>query len=110
MQLMLTARHKRHCGCKKEPNVWSRYRPCKAKLRSVLHTKRKATEKKVRLDSLPKHKQPAQLLPLAKMFADMVKMIAYRAETAMVSLDQATLEQGGGTGTGACIVYLKWRH
>jgi hypothetical protein len=48
--------------------------------------KRKAIKKKVRLDSLPKEPQPTQLLPLTKMFTDTVKMIAYRAETAMVAL------------------------
>lgn len=47
---------------------------------------RKSIKKKVRIDSLPKDKQPTQLLPLTKMFADTVKMIAYRAETAMVAL------------------------
>jgi hypothetical protein len=52
----------------------------------VLCAKRRATDKKVRIDSLPKDKQPTQLLPLTKMFADTVKMIAYRAETAMVAL------------------------
>ena len=52
----------------------------------ALCTKRKATKKKVSLDSLPKEQQPTQLLPLTKMFADTVKMIAYRAETAMVAL------------------------
>jgi hypothetical protein len=52
----------------------------------VLCTKRKTIDKKVRIDSLPKDKQPTQLLPLTKMFADTVKMIAYRAETAMVAL------------------------
>lgn len=52
----------------------------------ALCTTRRATDKKVRIDSLPKDKQPTQLLPLTKMFADTVKMIAYRAETAMVAL------------------------
>lgn len=47
---------------------------------------RKTIKKKVRIDSLPKDQQPTQLLPLTKMFADTVKMIAYRAETAMVAL------------------------
>jgi hypothetical protein len=47
---------------------------------------RKTIKKKVRIDSLPKEQQPTQLLPLTKMFADTVKMIAYRAETAMVAL------------------------
>ena len=51
-----------------------------------LCAKRKQIQKKVRIDSLPKEKQPTQLLPLTKMFADTVKMIAYRAETAMVAL------------------------
>jgi hypothetical protein len=52
----------------------------------TLHVRRKTIKKKVRLDSLPKEQQPTQLLPLTKMFADTVKMIAYRAETAMVAL------------------------
>jgi hypothetical protein len=52
----------------------------------ALYAKRRATDKKVRIDSLPKDKQPTELLPLTKMFADTVKMIAYRAETAMVAL------------------------
>jgi hypothetical protein len=47
---------------------------------------RKTIKKKVRIDSLPKEQQPTQLLPLTKLFADTVKMIAYRAETAMVAL------------------------
>ena len=47
---------------------------------------RKTIQKKVRIDSLPKEQQPTQLLPLTKMFADTVKMIAYRAETAIVAL------------------------
>jgi hypothetical protein len=47
---------------------------------------RKTIKKKVRIDSLPKEQQPTQLLPLTKMFADTVKMIAYRAETAMMAL------------------------
>ena len=52
----------------------------------ALCAKRKTIKKKVRIDSLPKEQQPTQLLPLTKMFADTVKMIAYRAETAMVAL------------------------
>jgi len=47
---------------------------------------RKTIKKKVRIDSLPKEQQPMQLLPLTKMFADTVKMIAYRAETATLAL------------------------
>ena len=48
--------------------------------------KRKQTAKKVRIDSLPEEQRPTALLPLSKMLADTVKMIAYRAETAMVGL------------------------
>ncbi|MEK6654554.1 MAG: putative transposase, partial [Thermodesulfobacteriota bacterium] len=40
--------------------------------------------RKVTLDSLPEEQRPTQLLPLNKQLADTVKMIAYRAETAMV--------------------------
>jgi len=51
-----------------------------------LRIKRKLTPKKVRLDSLPQDQRPTALLPLSKMLSDTVKMIAYRAETAMVAL------------------------
>ncbi len=44
------------------------------------------TARKVPIDELPEDQRPRQLRPLAKMFTDTVKMIAYRAETAMVQL------------------------
>ena len=47
---------------------------------------RRNTPKKVTLDSLPKDQRPRQLAPLGKMLTDTVKMIAYRAETALVGL------------------------
>jgi hypothetical protein len=47
---------------------------------------RVSTPRKVVIDSLPAEQRPTQLLPLNKMFTDTVKMIAYRAETAMVSM------------------------
>ena len=51
-----------------------------------LRLQRKQTPRKVMIDSLPKDQRPDELLPLGKMFCDTVKMIAYRAETAMVAL------------------------
>ncbi|MBF0548031.1 MAG: hypothetical protein HQM08_26575 [Candidatus Riflebacteria bacterium] len=51
-----------------------------------LRLKRKTTEKKVPLDSLPPDKRLTQLLPLNKQLMDTVKMIAYRAETALVGI------------------------
>jgi hypothetical protein len=51
-----------------------------------LRLERKATPRKVTIDSLPEEQRPNELLPLGKMFCDTVKMIAYRAETAMVAL------------------------
>ncbi|MDP1905586.1 MAG: hypothetical protein Q8M09_15275, partial [Pseudomonadota bacterium] len=45
---------------------------------------RKATARKVKLEELPEAERPTQLLPLNKMLTDTVKMIAYRAETALV--------------------------
>ena len=51
-----------------------------------LRLQRKQTPRKVTIDSLPKDQRPDELLPLGKMFCDTVKMIAYRAETAMVGL------------------------
>jgi transposase-like protein len=47
---------------------------------------RKALPKKVTLDSLPADQRPTQLAPLNKMLTDAVKMIAYRAETALVTI------------------------
>ncbi len=51
-----------------------------------LRLKRRDTAKKVRIDSLPEEERPRQLAPLGKMLTDTVKMIAYRAETALVGL------------------------
>jgi len=47
---------------------------------------RKAVARKVRLDALPAEDRPTQLLPLNKMLCDTVKMVAYRAETALVAI------------------------
>jgi hypothetical protein len=51
-----------------------------------LHAQRRKTPKKVPLSSLPEEQRPAQLAPLNKTLTDTVKMIAYRAETALVAL------------------------
>ena len=45
-----------------------------------------ATPRKVTLAELPEDQRPSQLLPLAKTLTDTIKMIAYRAETALVGL------------------------
>jgi len=47
---------------------------------------RKKTAKKVALSELPEDQRPTRLLPLNKVLTDTVKMIAYRAETALVAL------------------------
>ena len=52
----------------------------------VLRASRKEIPRKVTIDSLPKEQRPTELLPLSKQLSDTVKMIAYRAETAMVSM------------------------
>ena len=54
--------------------------------REKLLSERKRTPKKVTLDSLPEEQRPTRLLPLNKQLADTVKMIAYRAETALVGI------------------------
>ena len=51
-----------------------------------VRAKRKAIARTVTLDSLPAADRPTQLLPLNKMLCDAVKMVAYRAETALVAL------------------------
>ncbi len=38
------------------------------------------------VETLPEEERPTQLLPLNKVLTDTVKMIAYRAETALVAL------------------------
>jgi hypothetical protein len=52
----------------------------------ALREQRRTTPRKVRIDSLPENERPQQLLPLTKMLTDTVKMIAYRAETALVGM------------------------
>jgi hypothetical protein len=47
---------------------------------------RKKYKRKVTIESLPDEERPTQLLPLNKMLTDTVKMIAYRAETALVAM------------------------
>jgi hypothetical protein len=51
-----------------------------------LRMKKRQTPRKVAIDSLPADARPSQLRPLGKMLTDTVKMIAYRAETALVML------------------------
>jgi len=53
---------------------------------ALLWASRKDTPKKVKIESLPIEQRPTELLPLSKQLADTVKMIAYRAETAMVAM------------------------
>jgi len=50
-----------------------------------LRAERKKTPRKVPLATLPEEQRFRQLLPLNKILADTVKMIAYRAETALVA-------------------------
>ena len=54
--------------------------------RETLQTSRRATPRKIAIEELPEAERPRQLLPLAKTLTDTVKMIAYRAETALVGL------------------------
>jgi len=49
-----------------------------------LRALKKETPKKVTVDSLPVEQRPTELRPLSKILVDAVKMVAYRAETAMV--------------------------
>ncbi len=51
-----------------------------------IKAQRRETPRKVSLEDLPVEQRPTQLRPLGKQFTDTVKMIAYRAETAMVGL------------------------
>jgi hypothetical protein len=51
-----------------------------------LRAKRREVPRKVAIASLPEEERPRQLVPLGKMLTDTVKMIAYRAETALVGL------------------------
>jgi hypothetical protein len=58
-----------------------------------VRVQRKELARKVTLDSLPAGERPTQLLPLNKMLCDSVKMVAYRAETAMVALVRRHLKK-----------------
>lgn len=60
-----------------------------------LRAERKKTKRKVPLSSLPEQERPTQLLPLNKILTDTVKMIAYRAETALVALLLPHLKKEG---------------
>jgi hypothetical protein len=51
-----------------------------------LRIQRRKAKRKVKVESLPEEQRPRQLLPMAKMLTDIIKMIAYRAETALVGL------------------------
>jgi hypothetical protein len=51
-----------------------------------LRIQRRNTPRKVTIASLPENERPQQLAPLGKMLTDTIKMIAYRAETALVGL------------------------
>ena len=53
---------------------------------TLLRASRKATSKKVTIESLPQEQRPTELLPLSKQLSGTVKMIAYRAETVMVAM------------------------
>lgn len=52
----------------------------------ALKVQRRSTERKIAIADIPEAERPRQLLPLAKTLTDTVKMIAYRAETALVAL------------------------
>jgi hypothetical protein len=58
-----------------------------------LRSQRRKTARKVTLDLLPEDQRPTQLLPLNKKLADTVKMIAYRAETALVGILRRNLKK-----------------
>jgi prepilin-type processing-associated H-X9-DG protein len=51
-----------------------------------LRQRRKGISRKIALSELPEAERPNQLRPLRKALVDTVKMIAYRAETALVGL------------------------
>ncbi len=51
-----------------------------------LRAERKKMKKKVPIADLPEDERPNQLLPLNKILTDTIKMIAYRAETALVGM------------------------
>jgi transposase-like protein len=52
----------------------------------ALKARRRATPRKIAIAEIPQAQRPSQLRPLAKTLTDTVKMISYRAETALVGL------------------------
>lgn len=63
----------------------------------ALKAQRRMHKRKVALSDLPEEDRPTQLLPLAKTLTDTVKMIAYRAETALVGLLQRHIKTAAET-------------
>lgn len=53
---------------------------------ALVKAQRREVPRKVCIEDLPEEERPTQLRPLGKLFTDTIKMIAYRAETAMVGL------------------------
>jgi len=58
---------------------------------AALSVQRRQTPRKVPISALPEVERPRQLVPLGKALTDTVKMIAYRAETALVGLIRSHL-------------------
>jgi transposase-like protein len=53
---------------------------------AALSAQRRQTPRKAQISTLPESERPRRLMPLGKALTDTVKMIAYRAETALVGL------------------------
>lgn len=69
----------------KKAELFESIEEVKALLEKQRH-ERNQLKRKVAIESLPEDQRPTQLLPLNKMLVDTIKMIAYRAETALVGL------------------------
>lgn len=53
---------------------------------NALREKRRRTPGKVEISTLPSEERPTQLAPLSKQLTNTIKMVSYRAETALVAL------------------------
>lgn len=80
-----TGKEEDGAGVQKKAEAFEAIQAVQANL-DQMRAERKAVSRKVTLDSLPEDQRPTQLAPLNKILTDAVKMIAYRAETALVTI------------------------
>jgi hypothetical protein len=80
-----TGKEEDGAGVQKKAEVLEALQAVQANL-DQMRAERKQVPRKITIDSLPEDQRPTRLAPLNKILTDAVKMIAYRAETALVTI------------------------